>query len=149
MNFSKISVWNEIGNPFATQLFGVNLFKTKGWWSVAKKSSVFGKVNSVRNILVLHKRNFHFVSDFDILNIVLCIFFCTVSKPVPPWEGTAVVNGEFKELKITDFKGKLFLCAHRYSCNLENWEPCVKSNHRFVKILYEATSNSAGSSLTL
>lgn len=31
----------------------------------------------------------------------------TVSKPAPHWEGTAVVNGEFKELKITDFKGKL------------------------------------------
>jgi len=30
-----------------------------------------------------------------------------VSKPAPHWEGTAVVNGEFKELKITDFKGEL------------------------------------------
>ncbi|CAH3169764.1 unnamed protein product, partial [Pocillopora meandrina] len=29
-----------------------------------------------------------------------------VSKPAPHWEGTAVVNGEFKELKITDFRGK-------------------------------------------
>ncbi|XP_013776518.1 peroxiredoxin-4-like [Limulus polyphemus] len=29
-----------------------------------------------------------------------------ISKPAPAWEGTAVVNGEFKELKLSDFKGK-------------------------------------------
>merc|ERR1712179_196768 len=29
-----------------------------------------------------------------------------ISKPAPHWEGTAVVNGSFKELKLTDFKGK-------------------------------------------
>ena len=75
--------------------------------------------------------------------------FCTVSKPAPHWEGTVVVNGEFKELKITDFKGKLFLCAHGYSCNLEKLEPYLKTIHRFVKILYVATGNSAGKSLTL
>ena len=28
-----------------------------------------------------------------------------VSKPAPDWNGTAVVNGEFKELKLADFKG--------------------------------------------
>ena len=30
----------------------------------------------------------------------------SVSKPAPHWEGTAVVNGEFTELKLTDYKGK-------------------------------------------
>lgn len=30
----------------------------------------------------------------------------TVSKAAPEWEGTAVVNGELKELKLSDFKGK-------------------------------------------
>lgn len=29
-----------------------------------------------------------------------------ISKPAPAWEGTAVVNGEFKELKLSDFRGK-------------------------------------------
>ncbi|OBS65613.1 hypothetical protein A6R68_05853, partial [Neotoma lepida] len=29
-----------------------------------------------------------------------------ISKPAPYWEGTAVINGEFKELKLTDFRGK-------------------------------------------
>lgn len=29
-----------------------------------------------------------------------------ISKPAPYWEGTAVVNGELKELKLTDFAGK-------------------------------------------
>ncbi|XP_037368509.1 peroxiredoxin-4 isoform X2 [Talpa occidentalis] len=30
----------------------------------------------------------------------------TVSKPAPHWEGTAVINGEFKELKLSDYRGK-------------------------------------------
>ncbi|XP_057336193.1 peroxiredoxin-2-like [Microplitis mediator] len=29
-----------------------------------------------------------------------------IGKPAPYWEGTAVVNGEFKEIKLTDYKGK-------------------------------------------
>lgn len=32
-----------------------------------------------------------------------------ISKPAPHWEGTAVVNGEFKELKLSDFKGKYLI----------------------------------------
>ena len=43
-----------------------------------------------------------------ISNITLLICYCTVSKPAPHWEGTAVVNGKFKELKLEDFKGKVF-----------------------------------------
>ena len=30
-----------------------------------------------------------------------------VSKPAPHWEGTAVVKGEFKELKLSDFTGNM------------------------------------------
>lgn len=30
----------------------------------------------------------------------------SVSKLAPHWEGTAVINGEFKELKLSDYKGK-------------------------------------------
>eukprot|EP00088_Acartia_fossae_P047915 TRINITY_DN520_c0_g1_i1.p1 TRINITY_DN520_c0_g1~~TRINITY_DN520_c0_g1_i1.p1 ORF type:complete len:238 (+),score=39.66 TRINITY_DN520_c0_g1_i1:28-741(+) len=29
-----------------------------------------------------------------------------ISKPAPAWEGTAVLNGEFKELKLSDYRGK-------------------------------------------
>uniref|UniRef100_A0A3P8UFV6 thioredoxin-dependent peroxiredoxin n=1 Tax=Amphiprion percula TaxID=161767 RepID=A0A3P8UFV6_AMPPE len=29
-----------------------------------------------------------------------------ISKPAPHWEGTAVINGEFKETKLSDYKGK-------------------------------------------
>uniref|UniRef100_A0A5F4W3Y4 thioredoxin-dependent peroxiredoxin n=2 Tax=Callithrix jacchus TaxID=9483 RepID=A0A5F4W3Y4_CALJA len=29
-----------------------------------------------------------------------------ISKPAPYWEGTAVIDGEFKELKLTDYRGK-------------------------------------------
>ena len=35
-----------------------------------------------------------------------------ISKPAPHWEGTAVINGEMKELKLTDYKvteAKLYL----------------------------------------
>merc|ERR1719244_2327969 len=29
-----------------------------------------------------------------------------ISKPAPHWEGTAVIDGEFKELKLSDYRGK-------------------------------------------
>lgn len=29
-----------------------------------------------------------------------------ITKPAPNWEGTAVVNGEFKDMKLKDFRGK-------------------------------------------
>jgi peroxiredoxin (alkyl hydroperoxide reductase subunit C) len=29
-----------------------------------------------------------------------------VSKPAPSFEGVAVINGEFKEVMLSDFKGK-------------------------------------------
>merc|ERR1719369_640474 len=29
-----------------------------------------------------------------------------ISKPAPDWEGKAVVDGEFKDIKLSDFKGK-------------------------------------------
>ncbi|KAG2456819.1 PRDX4 protein, partial [Polypterus senegalus] len=34
-----------------------------------------------------------------------CVLY-PISKPAPNWEGTAVINGEFKELKLSDYKGK-------------------------------------------
>lgn len=33
-----------------------------------------------------------------------CCFL--VSQAAPQWEGTAVINGEFFQLKLEDFKGK-------------------------------------------
>lgn len=36
----------------------------------------------------------------------MCIILISVSKPAPDWESTAVVNGEFKELKLKDYLGK-------------------------------------------
>ncbi|CAF1587096.1 unnamed protein product, partial [Didymodactylos carnosus] len=29
-----------------------------------------------------------------------------ISKPAPPFEGSTVINGEFKEVKLSDFKNK-------------------------------------------
>lgn len=29
-----------------------------------------------------------------------------IQKPAPNFQGTAVVNGDFKEIKLSDFKGK-------------------------------------------
>jgi peroxiredoxin (alkyl hydroperoxide reductase subunit C) len=37
---------------------------------------------------------------------VCLLILSEVSKAAPFFEGTAVINGEFKELKLTDFKGK-------------------------------------------
>ena len=38
-----------------------------------------------------------------------------VSKPAPEFDGTAVVNGEFKEVKLSDFKGQTTpTCTHAY-----------------------------------
>ena len=30
----------------------------------------------------------------------------TVTKPAPDWNGTAVMDGEFKEIKLSDFRGR-------------------------------------------
>ena len=37
----------------------------------------------------------------------VCVLLCfvLVGKPAPDWNGTAVVNGEFVELRLADFKG--------------------------------------------
>ena len=37
----------------------------------------------------------------------LPLFHSVVSKPAPDWNGTAVIKGEFKEMKLSDFKGNL------------------------------------------
>lgn len=34
------------------------------------------------------------------------IFMFSVSKPSPDWNGTAVINGEFKDIKLSDYRGK-------------------------------------------
>ena len=33
-------------------------------------------------------------------------FVIAVSKPAPSFEGTAVVDGKFQEVKLSDYKGK-------------------------------------------
>ena len=50
------------------------------------------------------------ISNKQIRKIVLGILvlncFNLVSKPAPYWEGKAVVDGEFKDIKLTDYKGE-------------------------------------------
>ena len=38
--------------------------------------------------------------------ITVEFLFISVSKPAPEFQGTAVVNGEFKDIKLSDYKGK-------------------------------------------
>ena len=41
--------------------------------------------------------------------------YCTrgvVGKPAPDWNGTAVLNGHFLELRLADFKGRVFQITH-------------------------------------
>ncbi|XP_061558337.1 peroxiredoxin-4 isoform X2 [Phycodurus eques] len=42
-----------------------------------------------------------------------------ISKPAPNWEGTAVINGEFKELKLSDYRSK-YLVFFFYPLDLIN-----------------------------
>ena len=35
-------------------------------------------------------------------------FGSLVSKPAPDWNGTAVLDGEFKEMTLKDFRGEQF-----------------------------------------
>ena len=44
--------------------------------------------------------------SYQIMSSIVYIFFVSVSKPAPAWEGTAVVDGQFQELKLTDYRGK-------------------------------------------
>ena len=34
------------------------------------------------------------------------IYLISVSKPAPDWNGTAVINGEIKDIKLSDFRGQ-------------------------------------------
>ncbi|XP_016835693.1 peroxiredoxin-4 isoform X1 [Cricetulus griseus] len=47
-----------------------------------------------------------------------------ISKPAPYWEGTAVINGEFKELKLTDYRGK-YLVFFFYPLDLILYSPGI------------------------
>jgi len=38
--------------------------------------------------------------------LIFNIIFFIVSKPAPDWNGTAVIKGEFKDIKLSDFGGK-------------------------------------------
>ncbi|XP_038173323.1 peroxiredoxin-4 isoform X1 [Arvicola amphibius] len=46
------------------------------------------------------------VSRVSVADHSLHLSKAKISKPAPYWEGTAVINGEFKELKLTDYRGK-------------------------------------------
>lgn len=48
----------------------------------------------------------HRIEKGTVTNYLIISDWFTVSKPAPHWEGTAVIDGEFKELKLSDYKGK-------------------------------------------
>ena len=58
----------------------------------------------------------------------------SVSKPAPHFEGTAVINGEFKELKLSDYKGK-YIVFFFYPLDL--W--VTSENARHILILFVLT----------
>jgi hypothetical protein len=55
--------------------------------------------------VIFLKISFAIPPAFSVLQNIMSFSFL-VSKPAPYWEGTAVINGEFKELKLTDYRGK-------------------------------------------
>lgn len=40
-----------------------------------------------------------------------------LQKPAPDFSGTAVVNGQFKDLKLSDFKGKYLVSVIKFAVN--------------------------------
>lgn len=63
----------------------------------------------VQNLFILHSRRSklcHLKHHTCYHIIICCLLFCLVSKPAPYWESTAVKNGEFVQLKLSDFQGK-------------------------------------------
>lgn len=56
-------------------------------------------VKTKQPTLVKHARNFCVSSK---------LFSCQlqIQKPAPEFSGTAVVDGDFKEIKLSDYKGK-------------------------------------------
>ena len=50
------------------------------------------------------------------IDIDSCPCMVAVGKPAPDWNGTAVVDGDFKEIRLSDFKGKALLPSIHY-CN--------------------------------
>ena len=43
--------------------------------------------------------------------LTLFFFFISVSKPAPSFNGTAVIDGKFQQIKLSDFKGKSCMLA--------------------------------------
>ena len=43
---------------------------------------------------------------FKYCELIHIWIFLLVSKPAPDWNGTAVINGEIKDIKLADFRGK-------------------------------------------
>ena len=61
---------------------------------------------------------------------VLC-FGSLVSKPAPDWNGTAVLDGEFKEMTLKDFRGE-----HFWSQILRNIMHLQFSYHREISSVF-------------
>lgn len=60
------------------------------------------KNTSVISVLVLQNIEQLFHTHF----LFQIIMAPQLQKPAPQFSGTAVVNGEFKEIKLSDYKGK-------------------------------------------
>ena len=52
--------------------------------------------------------------------VIIILLFLPVSKPAPDWNGTAVINGEFKDIKLSDYRGK-YLVFFFYPLDLYVW----------------------------
>lgn len=55
---------------------------------------------------LLNKNVQHAVNDSKFIHTGMKLLAANVQQPAPAFKGTAVVNGDFKEIKLDDFKGK-------------------------------------------
>ena len=51
----------------------------------------------------------HWAASVASFNLIF--FFISVSKPAPSFNGTAVIDGKFQQIKLSDFKGKSCMLA--------------------------------------
>ena len=91
--------------------------------SIIKSLSQANNVNSFKGLasraISTSKQRNYFLND-SFLNLFLIdkvLYTARVQHPAPNFKGKAVINGEFKDIKLSDFKGK-YLVLFFYPLNL-------------------------------
>ena len=103
------AMWSAVLTSDCTDSFGhpskiLTLYPIQPFSSISCTPCNFTYINCE---LFPYVQNLH-IATFVLytVSIYIYIYTITVSKPAPGWNGTAVINGEFKDIKLDDYKGK-------------------------------------------